>query len=159
MNELPELKFGALLRSRNTQLCGHYIRISRSRHCGPTYQVMDVYPPAVHSLGGTTIIFPNDYEIIRAEPTAEDIQLTNAALAARAAARCKYKVGDTVIASAHGDQPARRVVVTYVVPVFNDYIPDSYRLRCTDPTGKEGNWIEADQCVFSPIEEELAQCS
>jgi hypothetical protein len=166
MNELQELKFGALVRSRNTHLYGHYIRISHSRHCGPAYQVMDVYPPAVHSLGSTTIIFPNDCEIIRTEPTTEDIAATNAGLAAYAARQCSIKVGDVVVYHRWDKTKEGQVfkveilcTVTKVMPVFNSHIRNSFHVTATCPPESEMEALEADESFFTRIEERLAQCS
>lgn len=159
MTQPPRIKFGALLRQISTDLTGHYIRVAESHQIGPTYQVMDTYHDGTYSTGHTSLYFPNDCEVIRAEPTIIDIDRVNAALTAYADMHCRFHAGDRVMSKGHTSHyhdhneyhGPTMMIVTSVVPVFNDTMPNSFRLRCTNPLQPEGNWIEADQCHFEHI--------
>jgi hypothetical protein len=159
MTQPPRIKFGALLRQISTNLTGHYIRVAESRHIGPTYQVMDTYHDGTYSTGATTLYHPSDCEVLRAEPTSADIEQVNAALATYADIHCRFHIGNQVMSKGHTAHyhdhdeyhGPTRMIVTFVVPVFNDTMANSFRLRCTNPLQAEGNWIEADQCHFKHI--------
>lgn len=113
-----------------------------------------------------TSVLRDDLEILQAEPTAEDIAATNAGLAAYAARQCSIKVGDVVVYHRWDKTSEGKVfkveilcTVTKVMPVFNSYIRNSFRVTATCPPESKMEALEADESFFTRIEEKLAQCS
>lgn len=160
MNNPQHIAFGALVRSKTTRLAGHFVATTFREQHGYAHHLIDERQglPGNDTYGCITIIFRDELEVLRAEPTADDIAATNAGLAAYTYRQCAIKVGDQVNYHYHGRDENNNIVpiptpctVTKVMPVFNSHMPNSFRITATFPPGSKYESLEADQGFFTPI--------
>lgn len=160
------IAFGARVRSRTTHLEGYFVTTTKNQRFGYAHHLVDTYHDGTHTPGFITIVLRDDLEILRPEPTADDIAATNAGLAAYAARQCNIKVGDTVVYHRWDKTKEGQIfkveilcTVAQVMPVFNSTMRNSFRVTATCPPESEMEALEADESFFTRIEERLAQCS